>query len=404
MKIVIAPDSFKGSLSAAEVAGAISHAIRSVHPEWETVEVPIADGGEGTVDAILTAMSGRRVPMTVKSPLLTDVTAEFALIHGGKTAVIEMAQASGLTLVPEDRRNPLLTTTYGTGQLVRRAIEEGCTRILIGIGGSATVDGGCGMAAALGVRLLDAKGEDVPLGGGGLRHLRKIDVSDRIALSGVEITALADVTNPLLGENGAARVFAPQKGATAEMVEVLERNLAHFAGVIKAEFGLDVAKIPGAGAAGGLGAGIVAFLNGDIRSGTAAVIDLVGLREKARGADLLVTGEGRLDMQSAGGKAPVGVASVASELGVPVIAICGSLGEGSAEAVRDHFLAVISLAEIAGSPEEAMRRPVELLEEAAVRFLEVCPGPWKKVTPPVADLCSRRRERATSRSYFRRRR
>jgi len=383
VKIVVASDSFKGSLSAAQVAAAIAESIRSLHPQWETVQAPVADGGEGTVDAVLTAMPGRRISVTVKSPLLTDVAAEFAVLHDGRTAVIEMAQASGLTLVPESQRNPLLTTTFGTGQLVMRAIEEGCTRIFIGIGGSATVDGGGGMATALGVRLLDAEGKEIPFGGGNLSHLQKIDLSGRIDISGVRVTALSDVTNPLLGENGAARVFAPQKGATPEMVELLERNLAHLAQVIKRNIGVDVAEVPGAGAAGGLGAGILAFLNGDIESGIAAIIDLVALREKIRGADLVITGEGKLDQQTARGKAPVGVAEVASELGVPAIAICGSFGEGAAEAAEDHFLSVISLAEIAESPDESMCRPKQLLKEAVARFLADNPPPWRKSSPRV---------------------
>lgn len=377
MKIVIAPDSFKGSLSAAEVAGAIAERIRYVSPEWQTVEVPIADGGEGTVQAVLAALPGRRVSATVKSPLLTDVSADFATLDSGTTAIIEMAQASGLTLVPEDQRNPLLTTTYGTGQLVRRAIEKGCRKVFIGIGGSATVDGGAGMAAALGVKLLDREGKEIPLGGGGLSLLRKIDLSARIDISGVEIAALSDVTNPLLGENGAARVFAPQKGASSEMVELLERNLAWLAEVMKRDIGIPVADIAGAGAAGGLGAGIVAFLDGRILPGIDTIMDLVGLREKIRGADLLITGEGKFDLQSARGKAPLGVAEVASELGVPAIAICGSLGQGAREAAKDHFLAVLSLAEIAGSQKKAMLRPQELLREAVARFLRDYPPPWR---------------------------
>ncbi len=389
MKVVIAPDSFKGSLGATEVAKAISGAIRGLHPEWETVEVPVADGGEGTVEAVLAAVPGRRVSTKVTSPLGTDVTAEFAVIGEGTIAVVEMAQASGLTLVPERQRNPLLTTSFGTGQLVRRAIEEGCTRILIGIGGSATVDGGAGMAAALGVRFLDAEGKDIPPGGGGLSQLHRIDVSGRIDISALRITALSDVTNPLLGDNGAVKVFAPQKGATPEMLDILEHNLTHFARVIQRDLGLEVAEIPGAGAAGGLGAGIASFLDGDIESGVDTIIELVGLREKIRGADLVITGEGKLDWQSGKGKAPLGVATVASELGVPAIAICGSLGEGAARVVEENFLAVVSLAEIAGSPEQAMRRPGHYLEEAMGRFLSLCPPPWRKASPPGERAATR---------------
>jgi len=404
MKIVIAPDSFKGSLSAAQVAGAIAGGIRSLHPGWKIVEVPVADGGEGTVDAVLAALPGRRVPATVRSPLLTNVKAGFAVVQEGKTAVIEMAEASGLALVPEDRRNPLVTTTFGTGQLILRAIEEGCRRIFVGIGGSATVDGGGGMAAALGVKLLDDKGKDIPFGGGGLSRLNRIDPSGRIDVSGLEITALSDVSNPLLGQNGAARVFAPQKGATPEMVELLERNLAHFAQVVKRDLGVDVSEIPGAGAAGGLGAGIVAFLNGKIQSGIATIIDLVGFRDKIRGADLVITGEGKLDFQTVRGKAPAGVAKAASQLGVPVIAICGSLGEGAAEVARDHFLASISLAEIAGSQEKAMLRPKEFLKEAVARFLTDWPPPWMRASLLAQQTRCGRLERPVFPPGIRRRR
>lgn len=378
MKVVIAPDSFKGSLSATQVGRAIATAIRGLHPGWEIAEVPVADGGEGTVEAALTAVPGRRVATKVTSPLWTDVTAEFAVIGEGTTAVVEMAQASGLPLVPENQRNPLLATTFGTGQLVRRAVEEGCRRIYMGIGGSATVDGGAGMAAALGVKLLDAEGKDIPPGGGGLGRLSKIDLSDRIDISDLTVTALSDVTNPLLGENGAARVFGPQKGATREMVVILERNLAHFARAIEKDLGIQVDNIPGAGAAGGLGAGIAAFLDGDIQSGVDTIVELVGLREKIRGADLVITGEGKLDWQSGKGKAPLGVAAVASELGVPAIAICGSLGEETPQDVKDSFMAVLSLVEIAGSEERAMHRPAELLKEAVARFCNLCPPPWGK--------------------------
>ncbi len=373
MKIVIAPDSFKGTLTAAEVAHSIAQGIRSLQADWEILEAPIADGGEGTVDAVLAAVPGRRVRARVKSPLMTDVVAEFAVIHAGKTAVIEMAQASGLSLVPERDRNPLLTTTFGTGQLVLRAVREGCREILVGIGGSATVDGGAGMAAALGVKLLDKEGKEIPFGGGGLSRLDRIDLSGRVEVAGIGIRALSDVDNPLLGKNGAARVYGPQKGATPEMVTVLERNLARLARIIKSDIGADVAEIPGAGAAGGLGAGIVAFLGGNIVPGIAAIMELVGLREKIRGADLVITGEGKLDVQTARGKAPLGVAQAASELGVPTVAICGSLGEEAARAAKDHFLAVLSLAEIAGSEKEAMRRAQELLQEAARRFLAYYP-------------------------------
>ncbi len=381
VKVVIAPNAFKGTLTAAEVARAIADGIHELHPEWEIVEVPMADGGDGTVEAVLAALPGRRIRVAVKSPLLADTTADFALLDDGRTAVIEMAQASGLTLVPEEQRNPLVTTTYGTGQLVRWAIEEGCSKVFVGIGGSATVDGGAGMAAALGVKLLDENGAVIPLGGGGLSRLHRIDLSRRVDLSGIEITVLSDVTNPLLGKNGAARVFAPQKGATPDMVEELERNLARLSEVIKRELGIDVTQIPGAGAAGGLGAGIVAFLNGKIVPGIDAVIDLVGLRDKIRGADLLITGEGSFDSQTTGGKAPLGVARTAREFGVPSALICGRLGEESRETAKGLFFAVLSLTELAGSQREAILNPKRYLNLAVAKFLADNPPPWPRIFP-----------------------
>jgi glycerate kinase len=386
VKIVIAPDSFKGTLSASEVAAAIAEGIRTLHAEWRTLEVPIADGGEGTVETVLTALPGRRVSAIVKSPLLTHVRAHFAVLDDGRMAVVEMAQASGLTLVPEEQRNPLATTTFGTGQLVRRAMQEGCRKILIGIGGSATVDGGTGMAAALGVRFLDDEGNDIPLGAGGLSRLHRIDLSARVDLSGIQIAALSDVTNPLLGEDGAAKVFAPQKGASPEMVQVLERNLAWLAGVMRRDLGVDVADVAGAGAAGGLGAGIIAFLGGTILPGVQTIIDLVGLRQKIRGADLVITGEGRFDLQTAKGKAPLGVAEAALKLGVPVLLICGSLGEGAREAAEDRFIGISSLTELAGCQKEAMLHPKQYLKAALTRFLADNPPPWRRPSPSTIEM------------------
>jgi glycerate kinase len=388
VKIVIAPDSFKGCLSATEVAKTIAECIRNLHPQWQTLEIPMADGGEGTVDAILAGAPGYRVSTVVKSPLLTEVDAEFAVLHGGRTAVLEMAQASGLTLVPQSELNPLATTTFGTGQLVLRAIEEGCKEILIGLGGSATVDGGAGMATALGVKFLDSKGETIPFGGGGLSELQEIDLSGRLDLSGIHITALSDVRNPLLGEDGAARVFAPQKGATPETVEILERNLGRLVEVTKRDIGIDVAEAAGCGAAGGLGFGIVAFLSGRITPGIAAVMDLVRFRERAEAADLVITGEGKLDPQTRKGKTPMGVAEAASEMGLPTVAICGSIAGDSNLEAKEPFLAALDLAELAGSPEEAMLRPRAMLREAVALFLEENPPPWGRVSTPGSQAGS----------------
>lgn len=336
LKIVIAPDSFKGSLTALEVCEAIAEGLRRLDTQFEIVQVPMADGGEGTVQSLVDATDGELVTEQVTGPLGEPVEATFGLLGDGGTAVIEMAAASGLPLAPEDRRDPLGTTTYGTGQLIEAALDRGRRKLIIGIGGSATTDAGAGMAQALGVRLLDERGEPIGLGGGELARLVNIEMADADPrLAETEVRVACDVDNPLYGERGAAHVYGPQKGASREDVEVLDANLCIFADVVQRDLGMDVRDIPGAGAAGGLGAGLVAFCGAALERGVDIVIDAVGLPERMEGADLVITGEGRLDGQTAFGKTPAGVSEVAGRAGVPVIALGGTVA-ADANTLHEH--------------------------------------------------------------------
>ncbi len=333
MKIVIAPDSYKESLSAMEVAHAIEVGVRRVYPRARCVKVPMADGGEGTVQSLIDATGGRRVRRRVTGPLGRPVTAEYGLFGDGRTAVIEMAAASGLPLVPRARRNPLLTTTQGTGELIRDALGRGATTIMVGIGGSATVDGGAGMAQALGARYLDGRGRRIagPATGGMLDRIAHIDLDGLDQrLGDVRILVACDVDNPLCGPRGAAAVFGPQKGATPAMVRRLDRNLAHFGALLEQASGRRVVGRRGAGAAGGLGAALLALHGAELRSGIELVIAATGLERHVIGADLVITGEGRVDFQTAFGKTPAGVARLARRHRVPVIAIGGGLGDDAA--------------------------------------------------------------------------
>lgn len=336
-RIIIAPDSFKESLSAPEVAAAIAAGIKRVLPRAETVAVPMADGGEGLTTTLVAATGGREITATVTGPLGEPVQAVWGLLGDGSTAVVEMAQASGLPLVPREKRNPLVTTTYGTGELIRRALEAGCRKLIVGIGGSATNDGGAGMAQALGVKLLDAQGQEIAPGAAGLEHLERIDMTGLDPrVKKVEILVACDVDNPLCGPRGASAVYGPQKGATPEMVPRLDAALANMADVVARDLQMEVKDLPGAGAAGGLGAGLVAFLGASLRRGIELVMEAVDLDGiLAAGADLVITGEGEINRQTAYGKVPAGVAGIAGKYGIPVVALVGSIGEG-ADAVYDH--------------------------------------------------------------------
>lgn len=335
MKFVIAPDSFKGCMTAKQAGEAIRAGLLRVFPDAEYVMVPMADGGEGTVRSLVDATQGHMRSAKVLNPLQFETTAEYGILGNtgdeDKTAVIEMAAASGIQFVTESTRNPLVTTTYGTGQLMMHALYDGARTIILGVGGSATNDGGAGMAEALGVRFLDAHGDPIPRGGGFLDRLATVDASGldpRIANTCILIAS--DVTNPLVGPTGASAVFGPQKGATPQMVTQLDNNLAHYAAVIKDQLGIDVAHTPGAGGAGGLGAGLLAFTQSTMRAGVDIVSSTVRLVERAEGADYCFTGEGGIDFQTKFGKTPMGVAKAVRERNphIGVVAFAGHVGEG----------------------------------------------------------------------------
>jgi glycerate 2-kinase len=329
MRIVIAPNAFKGSLSALEAADAIAEGVRAAAPDAELVLVPIADGGDGTVEALVAATRGARRTLRVRGPLGDPVNADYGLIDGGSTAVIEMAKAAGLALVPADKRDPRVTTTYGVGELLQRAYDDGARHFIVGIGGSATNDGGAGMAQALGYHLLDAQGRELLPGGLALKQLARIHTGGVHAnWKEAEVEVACDVTNPLTGPSGASAVYGPQKGATPEMVAELDGALKHFAEIIRRDLEIDVEHLPGAGAAGGLGAGLVAFTGAALRPGAEMVMEAVHLDDRLQGAHLVITGEGRLDSQTARfGKGPAAVARHARNAGIPVIAIGGSIAD-----------------------------------------------------------------------------
>lgn len=331
MKLIFAPDSFKESLTALEICEILERVTARHFPDAETICIPVADGGEGTVDALLRAMDGRRIRTQVTGPLFEPETAQWGLLSDGVTAVMEMAQASGLSYVPLPQRDPRRTTSLGTGEMIAEALRQGVRKILIGIGGSATNDGGIGMLQALGAVFTDAAGQPVPPVGGALASVAKADFSGLLPeLRHTEITVICDVTNPLLGENGATWIYGPQKGATPEICEELETGMAHFAQVAAAAAGRDIASFPGAGAAGGLGAALGGVLGAQLRSGIDAVLDAVDFSAKLEGVSLVVTGEGRIDGQSVCfGKVPVGVAKRCAQRGIPTVAIVGGIGEGA---------------------------------------------------------------------------
>ncbi|KZE24149.1 glycerate kinase [Cronobacter sakazakii] len=325
-KIVIAPDSFKESLSAMDVAKAIEAGFREIYPQANYVCVPMADGGEGTVEAMVAATGGQIITTPVTAPLGNNVDGFFGLLGDGETAVVEMAAASGLHLVPTAQRDPRITTSYGTGELILAALERGVKAIIIGIGGSATNDGGAGMMQALGARFLDGEGRELAPGGAALARLERLDLSALDPrLAQVSVTAACDVDNPLCGEKGASAVFGPQKGATPAMVTELDAALRRFGEQLEAATGKAIISAPGAGAAGGMGAALLGMLNAELRPGIEIVIESLGLAQAMRDADLVITGEGRLDSQSIHGKTPVGVARVAKQFQRPVVAIAGSL-------------------------------------------------------------------------------
>lgn len=368
MRVVIAPDKFKGSLTALEAAEAMARGLSRVDPSAEIDRVPMADGGEGTVAALVAATGGSYRTVTVTGPLGDPVVASFGLLGDGRTAVLEMASASGLWLVPPALRDPLRATTRGTGQLLLAALEAGARRVIVGIGGSATNDGGAGLGQALGFRLLDTHGRELEPGGGELDRLARIERTDQVAVLGSATIAVAcDVTNPLCGPRGASAVYGPQKGATPEVVERLDRNLGHFADIVARDLDVAVRHIPGSGAAGGLGGGLVAFAGGRLEGGVNLVIEAVNLRERLHAADLCLTGEGALDGQSAFGKTAVGVARLAHSLRCPTLAIAGSIGPGAEAVLEQGVDAYFSICPGPVHIDEAIERASELLENATAQ-------------------------------------
>ncbi len=329
MKIIIAPDSFKESLSAKAVASSIKKGILKVLPEAAVVEIPVSDGGEGLLDALVEPLNGKRITVEVNDPLFRVIKAEYGMIDDGKTAIIEMAKASGLELLEENEKRPLITSSYGTGELIKDALDRKCSKIIIGIGGSATNDGGMGMCRALGGKFKNKNGEDIAKGGGALGDLYTIDLSDfdKRAMN-CEFIAACDVNNPLTGKNGASFVYGAQKGADQEQVKLLDDNLINYATVISNDLGIEVEKVEGAGAAGGMGAALLAFLDAKLEKGIDLILQTLHLEDYIKNSDLVITGEGKIDVQTLNGKTLTGVAAIAKRNNIPVIAIAGKLGEG----------------------------------------------------------------------------
>jgi glycerate kinase len=368
MKIIVAPNTFKGSLSATQAAKAIARGVREAFPDADIVEIPVADGGEGTVEALVTAHHGRYEWVNVEGPLGDPVLASFGLIDGGRTAVVELASASGYVLVTPAARDPRKTSTYGFGQLLEAARKSGAKLVIAGIGSSATNDGGVGMAQALGYRFFDAAARDLPRGGGALMRLERIDAAGfDPGWRSVQVMVACDVTNPLTGPEGASAVYGPQKGADPQTVRMLDRALARLAAVIERQYGKRVADIPGAGAAGGTGAGLMAFLDAKLVSGAALVVDASGFNEALEGAQLVVTGEGRADGQTAYGKAPGEVARRAQAAGVPVVLLAGSTGPGWETLLEKGISSVVGLVQEGDNLTELMQDARPALTRAAAR-------------------------------------
>ena len=373
MKFLFASDSFKGTLSSRRTAELLTQAAEEIFPGCECAGLEVADGGEGTTEAVLSAVDGRRIPVSVKGPLWEQREAFYGALDENR-AVMEMAEASGLPLVPKELRDPRNTTTFGTGEMIRDAIDRGFRDISIAIGGSATNDGGIGCMRALGVRFLDESGQELRGCGADLIKIRTIDCSGldtRIKERKVRFTVMCDVKNPLCGADGAAYTFGKQKGGTPEMLDELEAGMQNYRDLLLQEFGVNMDEVPGAGAAGGLGAALTAFLNAELKSGIETVLDLIGFEEKLQGVSLVVTGEGRADWQSVFGKVMQGVGSRCQRMGVPAVAIVGSMGTG-AEQIFDHGIESIMTTVNGIMPlEEAMERAEELYLGATRRMFRM---------------------------------
>lgn len=365
MKILIAPDSFKDCLSALKVGEYLKKGMLKASSAYEIRIVPMADGGEGTVDSLIDATEGRKISCSVLDPLSRKIEARYGISGDNETAIIEMASASGIELLNNEERNPWITTTYGTGELIKDALNKGCRRFICGIGGSATNDGGTGMAMALGVKFTDTAGNEIGFGGGELAKIEKIDISGldpRINVS--EFIIACDVNNPLTGQEGASFIYGPQKGADDKMVQKLDDNLKHLADKIKAYLKVDIENVPGAGAAGGLGGGFLAFLNGKLQKGVDIVTEETNLEEHCRWADYVITGEGKIDGQTKFGKTPQGVANMAAMYNVPVLAVAGTLGKGYQELYSSGFDVVLSIVDKPMELKDALKGAPELLENS----------------------------------------
>lgn len=384
MKIIIAIDSFKGSLSSNELNESLEKGIRKIYSQAEIIKIPIADGGEGTVEALVQGTGGEFIQMEVKNPLMKNIIATYGILGDKKTAIIEMASASGLPLIAPEERDPLKTTTFGTGELVKDAIQKGCREFILGIGGSATNDGGLGMMQALGFKLFGKNGEELGYGGEIMEKVVSIDSSNALKeLKECNFLVACDVDNPFYGPKGAAHIFSRQKGADDEAVEILDRGLEVLSKTLHQIFGKEIGNLPGAGAAGGLGGGLVAFLDATLKPGVDIILEEVGLEKHLEGTDFIITGEGRMDFQTVMGKAPIGVAKLAKKYDIPVIGITGSIGTG---AEKTHDFGIESFFSIMDSPmtlEDAMnkenaKRLVEQGVQEIFRLIRVCQNRYSK--------------------------
>lgn len=372
MIILIAPNTFKECLSAPQVADAIAEGVLTAAPHATCIKIPLADGGDGTVDAMVSACQGEIIELRVNDPLMRPVNARYGIIHDGMTAIIEMAEASGLRLLSEDEKNPLHTSTYGTGELMLDALQRGVQSIIIGIGGSATTDLGIGMAAALGYRFLDASGNELMPNGESLNHISAINTEDvNPNIKNIEIFVACDVKNPLLGDNGAAPVYGPQKGASPDIVKQLEEGLANTADYIQRDLSVHVHTIPGGGAAGGLGAGLLAFCDAKIQSGFALIAEMTKLEEQIKTVDLVITGEGEINQSTQFGKVPHGVATIAKRYHIPVVALTGKMGHNLFDLHKEGITAVFPIQDGPLRLEESLINAKQLLTNTASQVIRL---------------------------------
>lgn len=363
VKVVIAPNAFKGTLTSIQAAKCIERGLKYAWADLQTICVPVADGGDGTLETIIENTGGSIIKTPVLDPLGRTITGKFGITHDKQTAIVESAIASGLVLLSTVERNPLITSTFGVGQLICKAISYSPKKLIVGVGGTATNDAGTGMARALGVKLYDQYGNTLPEGGGSLVHLAQIDMANATRYGDIEIISICDVDNPLIGEYGATKIYAPQKGANAEMIEILEQGLSNFSKIVLRDYKVDIANMPRAGAGGGLAAGLKLFLNAQLASGIETVMELIHFKEKVQKTDLVITGEGRIDAQTLYGKAPSVVAKTAKKFGVPVIAICGIKNIETNQMIRGSIDACIAIS-------KQIAKDSELRNESAARLTE----------------------------------